>query len=260
MTMLDERPTSRHILEATMRAARLDQLAAGVDYAQQRLDRAVLASTTSLLAAQTLALPVMAEGADDPPGTPDTEGDIQTLGLFSGGVDFTAALLQRPDVNPGGLPIERPWLHTWVATAEFPVAAAPGPLYVTFSVDVDFMCLTPGAQIRGVVAFTTLRSGNFLEIDWPIQTAQFTAVEQSARTDVAISLPVLAGQQVALELTYGMVLFTGNGEFESQGSFAAHRTVAGVPTQADYGMVDYRFVPQWWIDDVVKLSGSRFEG
>jgi hypothetical protein len=278
MTTLEKRPTDDQLLASLVRQARLTHRVAGgheatrddervallsepairgrVDRRRERLDRAVLASTAVLLPLQVLTLPVMSEGVDDPPGTPDTEGDISTQLLSPGGVDCEAALLQLPDRNPGGLPADRWWLHSWVDTATFPVAPETGRLYFQFTVDVDFQCLVPGADIRGVDAFITLRSENYLDVRWPLQIPQFTALEQSARTDLTGSIPVTAGQQINLGLTYGLVLFAGNGEFESQANFATHRTLPDqqlVP--ADYGVIEYRFVPQWWVTAVNRLTG-----
>jgi len=68
------------------------------------------------------------------------------------------------------------------------------------------------------------------------------------------SIPVTTGQQLDLDIRYGMLLFVGNGEFESRGSFTAHRTVPQ-PTSADNGLIEYRFVPEWWIKDVDRLTG-----
>lgn len=278
MTTVEKPPTGRQVLDSLVRHARLARLAAGTDQAaradermdllsrptvrradatRERLDRAVFASTAVLLPLQVLTLPVMAEGVDQPPGTPDAEGDISTLLLSPGGVDCQAALLQLPDRNPGGLPAERWWLHTWVDTATFPSATETGRLYFRFTVDVDFQCLTPGAEIRGVDAFITLHTGNYLDIRWPLQIPQFTALEQTARTDITGSIPVTAGEQVNLGITYGLLLFTGNGEFESQAGFAAHRTVPDQQVNpADFGLVEYRFIPQWWITAVNRLTGG----
>jgi hypothetical protein len=266
----------RQVVDSVVRQARLDQLStpgpraareedrmvllsqpgvpAGVDYARQRLDRAVLDSFTVLVPLQVLALPVMIEGSDDPPGTPDAEGDIFTVLLSPGGVDFEAALLQSPDKDPGGLPADRWWTHTWVDTAAFPAAPESGRLYFRFTVDLDFMCLTPGAVIRGVYAFILLQSESFQQLSWAMQVPQFTAIEQSTQTDLTGSIPVAAGQQLDLDLTYGMILFCGNGEFESQGSFATHRTVPA-PSTADFGLIEYRFIPEWWITGVNQVTG-----
>ncbi|MGH2882865.1 MAG: hypothetical protein ACRDPA_09270, partial [Solirubrobacteraceae bacterium] len=189
-----------------------------------------------------------------PPDTPDTQGDISTLFLSPGGAAFQADLLQQPDKNPNGLPSERWWLHTWVATGAFPAAPAPGRLYFQFSVDVSFLCITPGAATRGVYAFTTLKSTNYTDLRFPLQVPQFTVLEQTARVDLTGSIPVTTGQQIDLNLSYGMLLFAGNGEFASQGSFTAHRTVPQ-PTSADNGLIEYRFVPEWWITNVNRLTG-----
>ncbi len=222
------------------------------NFSQQRLDNAVLDTAAFLVPLQVLPLPVMSEGVDEPPGTPDTEGDIFTQQLSPGGVDYYADLLQRPDKT--GLPDRRWWLHTWVDTASFPAAPEAGRLFFKFSVEIDFLCLTPGAQTRGVFAFTTLQSTNYLDIRWPLQISQFTALQQTARVDLTGSIPATVGQQLDLHLTYGMLLVAGNGEFESQGSFATHRTVPE-PTPADYGLIEYRFIPDWWITSVNRLSG-----
>jgi hypothetical protein len=225
-----------------------------VDAARQRLDRAVLDSLAFLLPLQVLMLPTMSEGVDEPPGTPDTQGDIYTLFLSPGGAEFQADLFQEPDKNPNGLPRERWWLHTWVATAAFPVAPVSGRLYFQFSVDVDFRCITPSADIRGVYASTGVQSTNYFDLLFPLQVPQFTVLEQTARVDLTGSIPVTTGQQLDLDIRYGMLLFVGNGEFESQGSFTAHRTVPQ-PTSADNGLIEYRFVPEWWIKDVDRLTG-----
>lgn len=225
-----------------------------VDAAQQRLDRAVLDSLAFLLPLEVLMLPTMSEGVDEPPGTPDTQGDISTLFLSPGGAEFQADLLQQPDKNPNGLPSERWWLHTWVASVAFPAAPVPGRLYFQFSVDVDFQCITPGADTRGVYAFTTLNSTNYSDLRYPLQVPQFTLLEQTARVDLTGSIPVTTGQQLDLSLSYGMMLFAGNGEFGSQGGFTAHRTVPQ-PTSADNGLIEYRFVPEWWITNVNRLTG-----
>jgi hypothetical protein len=121
-------------------------------------------------------------------------------------------------------------------------------------VDLDFQCITPGAAIRGVYAFITLQSEAFLQISWPMQVPQFTALAQSTRADLTGSIPVAAGQQLNLDLTYGMLLFAGDGEFASQGSFATYRTVPE-PTTADLGVIEYRFIPNWWITTVSQVTG-----
>jgi len=268
MTMPHATPASLRPLDAALRRAndalfaptddqRTSQRPAGlvrVDAARQRLDRAVLDSLAFLLPLQALMLPTMSEGVDEPPGTPDTQGDISTLFLSPGGADFQADLLQQPDENPNGLPSERWWLHTWTATAAFPAAPVPGRLYFQFSVDVDFLCITPGADTRGVYAFTTLKSTEYIDLRFPLQVPQFTVLEQTARVDLTGSIPVTTGQQLDVNLTYGILLFAGNGEFASQGSFTAHRTVPQ-PTSADTGLIEYRFVPEWWITNVNRLTG-----
>jgi hypothetical protein len=267
---------ARQVVDSVVRQARLDQLStrgpaaareedrmvllsqpavpSRVDYARQRLDRAVLDSFTVLVPLQVLALPVMIEGVDEPPGTPDAEGDISTLLLSPGGVDFEADLVQSPNEDPGGLPADRWWQHTWVDTAAFPAAPESGRLYFRFTVDVDFQCITPGAAIRGVYAFITLQSEAFLQVSWPMQVPQFTALGQSNQSDLTGSIPVAAGQQLDLDLTYGMLLFAGNGEFASEGSFATHRTVPE-PSTADFGVIEYRFIPDWWITGVNQVTG-----
>jgi hypothetical protein len=225
-----------------------------VDAARQRLDRAVLDSVGVLVPLQVLTLPTMSEGVDEPPGTPDTQGDISTLLRFPGGAEFQADLVQEPDKNPNGLPTVRWWLHTWVATATFPAAPVSGRLYFQFSVDVDFMCITPSADTRGVYAFTNLESTNYSDLRYPLQVPQFTLLGQTARVDLTGSIPVNTGQQLDLNVRYGILLFAGNGEFASQGSFTAHRTVPE-PTSADNGLIEYRFVPEWWITSVNRLTG-----
>jgi hypothetical protein len=270
MTTPHATPASLRPLDAALRRAtdalfaatddqRTAQRPAGlvrVDAARQRLDRAVLDSLAFLLPLQVLMLPTMSEGVDEPPGTPDTQGDISTLLLSPGGAEFQADLLQQPDENPNGLgmPSERWWLHTWAATAAFPAAPVPGRLYFQFSVDVDFLCITPGADTRGVYAFTTLKSTEYTDLRFPLQVPQFTALEQTARVDLTGSIPVTTGQQLDVNLSYGMLLFAGNDEFASQGGFTAHRTVPQ-PTSADTGLIEYRFVPEWWITNVNRLTG-----
>jgi hypothetical protein len=276
MTSITKRPTSRQVIDSVVRQARLDQLSARepgtareedrgvllsqpavparIDYARQRLDRAVLDSLAVLIPLQVLALPVMVEGADEPPGTPDAEGGISTVLLSPGGVDWRADLSQNPDKDPGGLPADRWWTHTWVDTAAFPVAPESGRLYFQFTVDLAFLCQIPGAVIRGVYAFITLQSEDFLQVSWPMQVPQFMAMEQSTQTDLTGSIPVAAGQQLNLDLTYGMLLFAGNGEFASEGSFATYRTVPE-QTTADLGLIEYRFIPDWWIASVSQVTG-----
>jgi hypothetical protein len=276
MTSINKRPTARQVIDSVVLQARLDQLStrgpgaareedrrgllsqpavpARVDYARQRLDRAVLDSFTVLVPLQTLALPVMIEGFDEPPGTPDAEGDISTVLLSPGGVDWYADLSQNPDNDPGGLPADRWWTHTWVDTAAFPAAPGSGRLYFQFTVDLFFKCITPGAVIRGVYAFITLQSEDFLQISLPMQVPQFTALEQCTQTDLTGSIPVAGGQQLNLDITYGMVLFAGNGEFESSGSFATYRTVPE-QTTADLGVIEYRFIPDLWITSVSQVTG-----
>jgi hypothetical protein len=276
MTSINKRPTARQVIDSVVRQARLDQLSirgpgaarekdrtvllsqpavpTRIDYARQRLDRAVLDSFTVLVPLQTLALPMMIEGVDEPPGTPDAEGDINTFLLSPGGVDWQADLWQNPDNDPGGMPADRWWTHTWVDTAAFPAAPESGRLYFQFTVDLFFRCITPTAAIRGVYAFITLQSEAFLQISMPMQVPQFTALAQSTQTDLTGSIPVAAGQQLNLDLTYGMLLFAGNGEFASQGSFATHRTVPE-PSTADFGVIEYRFIPDWWITSVSQVTG-----
>jgi hypothetical protein len=108
-----------------------------------------------------------------------------------------------------------------------PAAPETGRLYFQFSVDIDFQCLIPGAEIRGVDAFITLHSGSYLDIRWPLQVVpQFTALEQSARADITGSIPVTAGEQINLDFTYRMVLFAGGGELNRK---AGSRRTARYP-------------------------------
>lgn len=232
------------------------------DVAQARLDASVLAISDLLFPWQTLQLPNMTEGIDETPGTSDTEGNITTAGLFVGGLGYGGTLSQ--DGSNG--PAERWWIHNWRNLAVFPGAPHAGRLYYRFTVDSEchiYHAPVLDGSVREFVtigktadvAATPMNDWTIWQtVGWPIDQPLPTAtLNLSGAVPVAGSIPVAAGKSAALGFIYGTIISVAGGYVQLLwGNYGTRRTVAGdAPiSYRDYGKVEYRFEPDWWLHAV----------
>ncbi|MDA4118451.1 MAG: hypothetical protein OK455_08930 [Thaumarchaeota archaeon] len=208
-----------------------------------------------------IAVPIMAEGSSDTPGVPGTSGEIDTISLWHGQVDFGGRPLDTGQQNPD---TEKFWSHHWNWTVVFPPAPSDGTISFDFAVDCGIHIVQAPAHLGYVGTPVTLMTtsdaeseplSNLTLVGWPTNISlPQTSFDSDTTLPVSGTIAAKAGRSAAVALFCGAIVGMASGSCTfgvAPDSYFYTRLSSGrQPWPIDYGMIQYCFNPTWWIEAV----------